>query len=112
MHGLFLFLMVAQNHGGDSLRSSSSLPELELGVVHTEPESMADRAKTSGLYPNKDWTVCAKNVVVTAWKARVTSHPIVAWDDGVSRDIGRSMLKPGQSQAHQHGWLTYMKIGG
>lgn len=42
------------NGGTESLgrlctRSSGSLPELELGGVHTQLESMADRAKTSWL---------------------------------------------------------------
>lgn len=75
------------------MRSSSSLPESEFDV-NTEPESMADRAKLSCSCSNVDWTVCGKNVVITAWNG------------GVSRDIGLSVLDPGQSWAHQNGWVT------
>lgn len=73
LHAWFFFFFFLSS-GTDSLgrlclRRSSPLPELELGIVHTELESIADRAKPRWLVSKHRRTVCGKNVVVPAWKA-------------------------------------------
>lgn len=80
----FFFNGGMESLGRICMESSGSLPKSELDTVNTKLQSIAEQ-KPAGLYSNIDWTVCGKNLLITAWKAsvsRVTSHPVLPGMEG------------------------------